>query len=245
MRIAICDDDRREREQLVDALHGWDPTRMPECFYYGSGLLEAAKQEPPFDIAFLDIYLPGESGVDIARQLQAVSPETGIVFVTTSHDHAVDAFSLQALHYLVKPATTEQVVESFRRLAERNAKSIRPRIVLTGGDGTYSLYVDEICYIQSADHAKVIALSDGRSIRVWQTLEELIPRLGENFLKLNRGTYVNMAYVDRLENRICWLKDGVCLELSRREAAAVRAAYDDYLFSQLPGGSRYGKGGLP
>ena len=78
--------------------------------------MEAAKGKPPFDIVFLDIYLPGENGVDVAGELQRVSPETGIAFVTTSEEHAVDAFSLHALHYLVKPVTTEGIVEAFRRL---------------------------------------------------------------------------------------------------------------------------------
>lgn len=69
MRIAICDDSRKEQEQFINALHGWDPTRQPECFSSGAALLEAAREKPLFDIAFLDIYMPGENGVDIARAL--------------------------------------------------------------------------------------------------------------------------------------------------------------------------------
>ena len=100
MRIAVCDDDPRELEHFEKALQGWDPTRKAEKFLDGASLLEAAKGVPDFDIAFLDIYMPGESGVDIARALREISPETGIAFVTTSTEHAVDAFSLNALHYL-------------------------------------------------------------------------------------------------------------------------------------------------
>ena len=68
MRIALCDDSPREQEQFVRALHGWDPTRQPECFLTGAALLDAAKLGPPFDIACLDIYMPDENGVDIAAE---------------------------------------------------------------------------------------------------------------------------------------------------------------------------------
>lgn len=107
MRIAVCEDDQREREQLLDALRAWDPTRSAEIFADGASFLEAARMAPPFDIVFLDIYLPGENGMDVAGALREISPETGIVFVTTSREHAVEAFSIQALHYLVKPVTAE------------------------------------------------------------------------------------------------------------------------------------------
>ena len=87
-------------------------TRQPECYFDGASLLDAARKQPPFDLAFLDIYLPGESGIAIAEALQSLSPETGIAFVSTSEAHAVQAFSLHALHYLVKPVTNEGIVEN-------------------------------------------------------------------------------------------------------------------------------------
>ena len=91
MRIAICDDSHSEQEQFIKALHGWDASRTPERFSDGASFLAAAKETPHFDIVFLDIYMPGENGVDIGKELQKLSPETGIVFVTTSEEHAVDA----------------------------------------------------------------------------------------------------------------------------------------------------------
>ena len=89
MRIAVLDDDRQETEALEEALRGWDPTRSAECFADGASLLAAAKVQPPFTVAFIDIYLPKENGVEIAKELASISPKTDIVFVTTSREHAV------------------------------------------------------------------------------------------------------------------------------------------------------------
>lgn len=234
MRIAICDDNEKSQEQFITALHGWDPTRQPECFSNGAALLEAAgnQEQEYFDIVFLDIYMPGENGVDIAEELQRISPKTGIVFVTTSREHAVDAFSLHALHYLVKPVTTEGVVEAFRRLSQLQSPN-RPTLILTVGRESYTIYPDEIYYIQSANHAAEIFMTNGRQIRVWMSLNELGPKLGENFLKLNRSTVVNMAQIEQMGVGACMLRNGTRLDFARRERGTIRAAYDDYLFSRL------------
>lgn len=172
LRIAICEDDMGEMKKFVDALHGWDPTRQVECFTDGNSFLEAAKGIESFSIVFLDIYLPGENGMDIARELQKISPETGIVFVTTSTEHAVDAFSLHALHYLVKPITTEGIVEAFRRLTLLTTRW-RPMLRLTVGWESHNIYLDEIYYLQSVNHAIEVHLTNGRLLKVWTTLGEL------------------------------------------------------------------------
>lgn len=231
MRIAICDDSIQEQKQIIEALHSYDPTRKPECFISGRELLAAAKCQP-FDIVFLDIYMPGENGVEIAGKLQKISAATGIVFVTTSTDHAVDAFSLHALHYLVKPVTAAGVTEALCRLAELRRKK-RPLILLPSGNSSYTVYLDEIGYIQSVGHAKEVMLTNGRMIRVWMSLEELKTQLGENFLKINRSTIVNMEQIEQMCADTCMLQDGTRLEFARRERGRIRSAYNDYLFTRL------------
>lgn len=241
MRIAVCDDSRTEREQFVRAFHGWDPTRQPECFFSGAALLEAAKREPPFDIVFLDIYMPGENGVEIAGALKKVSPETGIVFVTTSEEHAVDAFSLQALHYLIKPVTTQGIVEAFRRLAQLHGRQ-RPMATFSTGRGSHTVYLDEISYLQSRDHAVNIYLTGGRHLRLWTALAELEQKLNDRFLKLNRSTIVNMEQIEQMGAVDCVMRDGTRLEFPRRDRSAIRAAYDDYLFARLSDRQTFGMG---
>lgn len=232
MRVAICDDIRSEQEQFIKALHGWDPSRMPECFSDGASFLAAAREPPHFDIAFLDIYLPGENGVDIAKELQKLSPETGIVFVTTSQEHAVDAFSLYALHYLVKPVTTQGIVEAFRRLALVTSKK-RPMLTLTTGRGSSAVYQDEIYCLQIVNRVVEISLTDGRQIKVWMSLGELEQKLDGSFLRINRGTIVNMEQIEQMSTDTCMLRNGMRLEFSRRERASIRNAYSNYLFTRL------------
>lgn len=232
MRIAVCDDDLREQEQFEMALQGWDPTRKAEKFLNGASLLKAAKSAPAFDIVFLDIYMPGESGLDIAKQLQEISPETGIAFVTTSSEHAVEAFSLHALHYLVKPVTTEGVVEAFRRLTELRGKR-RDLISFTLGASRYTFFLDQISLLENEDHAVNISLADGRRLKVWMSFGEIEQKLSGSFLRVNRGIIVNMDYIAQMGTDTCILRDGSRLPIAVRQSAAIRAAYDDYVFDRL------------
>ena len=232
MRIAVCDDDPREQEQFERALHGWDPTRSAEKFLGGSSLLEAAKQIPHFDVAFLDVYMIGENGVDVAKKLQSISPETGIAFVTTSTDHAVDAFSLHALHYLVKPVTTQGIIETFRRLAELRTEK-RKIMTFTVGASRHTVFMDQICLFENDNHAVNVSLSDGRRLKVWMPFSEIEKKLDSSFLRINRGIIVNMDYIVQMGVDTCTLRNGIRLPIAVRHSTAIRAAYDDYVFDRL------------
>lgn len=232
MRIAVCDDDRQSQEQVLQALRKVEPDAEAECFLNGASLLEAAKRTPPFDIIFLDIYMPGENGIDIARALLKDSPRTGLVFVTESRDHAVDAFSLYALHYLVKPVTAEGVAEALRRLRELRPKP-REFLSFTVGRVTQNIPQEEIRSITSANHAVEITLADGQQIRVWMALSELERKLGRNFLKINRGVIVNMDFIGEMRGDRCVLLNGQELFLAVRERGAICAAYQDYLLDRF------------
>lgn len=246
MRIAICDDKVKDQELLTKALKGWDQTKKPECYCDGASFLAAAQKpdQEYIDIAFLDIYILGENGVEIAKKLKRISPETSIVFVSTSEEYAVDAFSIQALHYLIKPVTTEEVGEALRRLRLHSGRK-RPMIVLNIGRDSRTVYLDEIIYIQSTRHMKEVFLTDGRQIRVWTPLEELETELGRNFLKLGRGTLVNMEQIEQMGVNTCIVRSGVRLELPRRERTAIHAAYDNFLFTRLSERTGFEEGGRP
>ena len=231
MRIAVCDDGLREQEQFDEAMRGWDPTRETEKFTCGAALLEAAKRTPVFDVAFIDIYMPGENVVDIAAALKKFSPETEIVFVTTSESHAVSAFSLGALHYLVKPVTADGINEAFRRLAEARTRR-RETLSFSVGGGVCTVFLSQICSLESGNHAVEVSLDDGRRLKTRTPLYELEQRSGRRFLKINRGVIVNMDHIERMETDRCILRNGSRFFLAVRERSAICAAYSDYLLDR-------------
>ena len=232
MRIAVCDDDIREQEQFEKALKEWDPTGSAEKFYNGAALLTAARTSPAFDVVFLDICMPGENGIAIAEELHKISPDTAVVFVTFSRDYAVDAFSVYAIHYIIKPVTAEDIDEVFRRLAKNRTKHGR-RITLISGKDRYTVCMEQIYLLESNNHTVNVSLADGRRIRVNMSFCELEKNLSEDFLRLNRGISVNMDCISQLTADVCILQNGIELPVSVRRRAAIRRTYDNYVFAKL------------
>lgn len=231
MRIAVLDDDIHEMNEFISALHVWDPTRSAECFNEGGPLLEAAKLTPHFSAAFLDIYLPMESGVEIAKQLKKISPETEIIFTTTSREFAVEAYSLNAVHYIVKPVTTEDIRESFYRITQKNKP--RNMISLKIGRSQKLLYTDEIMTAASDDHRMCLKLKSGKDIYANISCMQLMEMLNEDFILIQRGFIVNAAFIDIMSIDSCKLQNGQTLMLSRKFKDTIHEQYNDYVFKRL------------
>ncbi|HIW74673.1 MAG TPA: LytTR family DNA-binding domain-containing protein [Firmicutes bacterium] len=233
MRIAVLDDDRMEWRSFTEALHGWDPTRHPECFADGASLLEAAKTCPAFTVAFLDVYLPNENGVEVAGRLHGISPETEVVFTTTSREHAVQAFAVGAVHYLVKPVTTEGIREAFARIAKKSVQA-NPTLVLKIGHGSRIVCLNKIIRLNSAAHRVELMLDNGEILSAYTTLGELQEQLDRRFLQIQRGLIVNMEYIEMMQADRCRLCNGETMLLSRRERARIRETYNSWIFRHLP-----------
>lgn len=103
MRIAIVDDLAAERTLMKERLVRQLGLRgaQAEILEFDSGeAFLAARQKQRFTAAFLDIYMPGRSGMDVARELRKKDADCILVFTTTSTDHALEGFQVRALHYL-------------------------------------------------------------------------------------------------------------------------------------------------
>ena len=233
MRIALLEDDLQEREEFLDAFHAWDPTRIVECYSSIAELKEAAERKPYITVAFLDIYLPKESGMDAAAMLRETSAKTEIVFVTTSQDHAIEAFNMNAMHYILKPVNVDEIRDVFERLRKKNAEVYRPCLYLKTGKVSQMVYLDDITSVHSDNHQVHIYLKNGGEICSFTRLLDIEKQLDSRFIKLQRGIIVHADYIERMSSGSCTLKDGTQILLSRKNMHQIRQAYEDYIFSHL------------
>ena len=114
MRIAICDDNRQDIETLRAYLVGGAENYVIDCFESGESFISEAKKNS-YDLVFMDVYLPDEDGISVIRKPRDIAPKSVVVFTTVSDSHAVDAFSVRAIHYLIKPYTKEDVTEALKK----------------------------------------------------------------------------------------------------------------------------------
>ncbi len=158
-----------------------------------------------YDVVFLDVQMPGMSGVEIARLLKEDHPHLKIVFVSAHEQYAVDAFAIQVIDYLLKPVSSERIAETIRRITQAespdHAKSaIEPLtwVPCELNGHTIPVNVHDIMFIM-AEHEIIYIYTHHDRYPTRFTLQELQERLPpETFLRTHRSFIANMHQVKEI-----------------------------------------------
>ena len=110
MRIAICDDEKTFISDFTAMISNLYKSldMIVDQFLSGKALLDSFLTQP-YDLVFLDIEMPGIDGISLARQLRQQNEDVSIVFVTGHEEYAIKRYGLNALRYLLKPVSEEEV----------------------------------------------------------------------------------------------------------------------------------------
>jgi DNA-binding LytR/AlgR family response regulator len=188
----------------------------------GGEALEAIATHQP-DIAFLDIRMPGLTGMEVAAAAADASPHTLVVFVTAYDQYAVDAFERGAIDYLLKPVVAERLAQTVVRLRSRLADAARharrtgdlakdmierfdeapdePLTWITAGAGkaTRLILVDDVIYFRADNKYTVVATAEGDAL-LSRPIRELLRQLDpKTFRQIHRSTIVNLRQVASVE----------------------------------------------
>ncbi|MBQ4312186.1 MAG: response regulator transcription factor [Oscillospiraceae bacterium] len=229
MLIAICDDTKTDAEKIRFAL--MDITDELELVWFDTGkkLIESIKKGSFYSLVFQDIYLEKESGMDIAQTVRELSPDTQIIFVTTSLDHAVDAFKVQAVDYLVKPCSETDIVKAFARVNMRINKQLPPPVMINISKEIHVFHPERVIKLESDRHYTVIYRQSGRTDRVHKNFSDVAELFGKSFIELRRGLLVNPQYIERINGAAVILSDGSTYILPKAKKDSVIALYTEYI----------------
>ncbi len=195
MRALIADDEPHLAEDLRRRLaRFWPELEIVALLTDGVAAAQALRDFQP-DIAFLDIRMPGQSGMQAAQQ---ALPGCRVVFVTAYDQYAVQAFDQAASDYLLKPLTDERLQRCLARLRPTRVAPVVPPLrwlPVTVGNRSRMLALEEVCYFQSAD--KYTTVQTAREEFLVRTpLKELLPQLDPaQFWQVHRGTVVNVRKI--------------------------------------------------
>ena len=249
VRAVIADDEPRARQFLERLLGEHSDVEVVGLARGGAEALTQIASLTP-DVAFLDIQMPDLSGLEVARHMTGSNAPI-VVFVTAYDRHAVEAFELAALDYLLKPIKRERLAETVRRISDEVRSGRRPgraqelalrtaldtpamkrrleplrRLPVRHRREVKLLDLDQVSRIVSRDRV-VLACSEGREYLVDYTLQELEQRLPDGqFVRAHRAALVNLDSIESYGGEdgvlVLRLKDGTRVEASERRAAEVR-----------------------
>lgn len=222
MRIAVCDDEQRDLDQLCRMLVRYDAAFSPMRFSAASALLACADR---FDVVFLDIEMQAPNGYEAAQELIGRTPHPLIVFVTHTSAYAVQGYGI-AFRYLMKPVTADALATVVKAVeAEIRANSITFLI-----DGTEHVFdVREILYIEVQNHTAILHLPDGTySFRA--ALKDLTAQLPERYFCRPQQSYlVNMQHIRSLDALSIVMVNGDRIPVSRRKRQDFQHRFHSYL----------------
>jgi two-component system, LytTR family, response regulator len=149
-----------------------------------------------YDVVFLDVEMPGATGLEAAPRVRDQRDPPAVVFVTAHAEYAVDAFAVEAFDYLLKPVDPDRLARVVERLRERSQENVVPvdKVPVVGGGRTELLDHDQIHYVQAdGDYSRIHTYD--RSYLSTASLGELEERLGPRFARIHRSYLVNLAKV--------------------------------------------------
>jgi DNA-binding LytR/AlgR family response regulator len=240
LRVLAVDDEPPALDELVFSLRQHERIG---CVTAAGDATEALRllHSEDFDAVFLDIHMPGLNGMELAHLLQRFARQPAVVFVTAFDDHAVEAFEVKAVDYLLKPLRAERLDEALARVDQARATTVAPSvpappaavapsndrvIPVEVGNRTVLVKLSTISYVEaSGDYVRLYA--DGASYLLRASLSALEDEWSSaGFVRIHRGYLVDLARVRELRTDNeggCHVKLGDQeLPVSRRHTREVK-----------------------
>jgi len=248
LRTAIVDDEKPARDRIRDMLASHADVDVVCEAESGAQALRQVREMRP-SLVFLDVQMPELDGFGVLHALEPEERPAAIVFVTAYDTHAIRAFEVNAIDYLLKPYTAERFNDALRRararlqtpgaplidvdallrtLAER--KTASERLAIKTRDDVRFVRADEIDWLQS-DGNYTIVHAGSNALRTRETLADLETRLmPSGFMRIHRSIVVNLDRVFRLEpwahgEYVLVLRNGTKLNSGRAYGERIRALF--------------------
>jgi len=244
LRVVVVDDEQLAREELCYQLEQLDGIEIVAQASNGIEAIGAVERHEP-DLVFLDIQMPGLGGFEVARRLLEQEDEApALVFVTAFDQHAIEAFEVNAVDYLLKPVESgrlEQALQRARRRveAERQGPATAPtndqleqivkmmagrqtrrdQVAIRVGERFVLVQADEIIYASLADESINIVTGQVAGTSNYRTLDELQARLDPDvFWRVHRSHLVN---INKIKEIVPWFSRNYILRMKDAKGSEI------------------------
>ena len=242
LKIAICDDDSRCLEHVLDLIHDYDEeckdhTLEPVRFFSPEELLKATKNSVFYDIYLLDIMMPHINGIQLGEALRTAGVEGKIIYLTSSKEYALDSFRVRAFHYLIKPVEKAP----FFQVLDEALHSVRIKkdkgMILKTKEGTSRLTFDSILYAKLSKRSIIYYLTNGKTLEsntLRGTFADSVSELLEDkrFVLCGVSTVINLHHVTAVQNETVVFLDTEQIYFNKKLCRELRGNWNNYWTSE-------------
>ncbi len=238
INISICDDEIQELERA----HGFLTSYMKEHTKYEISIVSFSaplelfcyvEEHGGFDIYLLDVYMAGMLGTDAARELRKLDANGEIIFLTTSRDHAIDAFEVDASQYLTKPYSQSSFYSALDKVFGRLNIERRHMITLKASEGRVRLFTRDIIFTESGrNNYQIIHTIQGENIEVRMTASTLFDLLSpaKSIIRCGASINLNLRFIRQITKEMIIFDSGDRLAYPYR---AYQNLKDEFLRFQM------------
>ena len=235
MNIAIIDDMQADRLWLEQSLLRYDRIHQLGIslshFDSGDAFLQAY-QPFKYAVIFLDIYMNGISGIEVANRIRETDEDVILVFLTISMVHYAEAFSVFASSYLNKSCSEEQLLRTLNHIFHIKLESEK-YFTFSFNRKNYALRSSDIVFLETSGNYLSITDRNGNKYQTRMTFSAAHSHFDERFLILMKGILVNMEYIIQISDRQCLLLGGTVLPVHVKNQKNLRERWLNYKFAKI------------
>jgi len=233
IKVAICDDEIKECEHVKGLLMKYVQKHLKYeatvvCFLAPLELLSYVDKHGGFDIYLLDVYMQGIIGTDVAKELRQLGDKGEIIFLTSSRNHAIDAFEVDATQYLIKPYSENSFFSALDKILSRQTEERRQIITLKTSDGIVRLFTRNIIFTETGrNNYQIIHTIQGDNLEVRMTSSELFAILSQrsNFVKCGASININLKFVRQIKKDFIVFDSGEQIAYPYRSYQAIKEKF--------------------
>ena len=241
MKIAICDDNKIELQQIEKKAADFAGLNQHLCpisihtFSNGNDLFLFTQKFGRFDLVILDIIMPGLNGIDLAAKLRAFNDHCRIIFLTSSPEFAVDSYKVKAYYYLLKNSSAAELHTLLNRVLDEITEENTSNLVIKEKGKWTKVSFGSIKYVESINHTVQFHLYNKESILSFGSLNEYHELLlaDKRFVKCHKSYIVNMQHVTSITGRDFVFGEDASVPISRKIYQQIKDAYLDYFFTEM------------
>lgn len=238
IKTAFCDDDPlaiNEINLLLDQYcqkNGQEIART--VFHSPLELLAEIEKGAHFDILFLDIIMPGQNGINVAREIRQNDRTVKIIFLTSSSEFAVESYTVDAFFYIVKPVRAEDLYRLMDSAISQCEREKQGSLVLRCKDGITRIALEKLIYCEVIGRTLVFHLESGMNLESIGSLDELSGELAQygSFLRPHRSFLINMEYIQSISYKAITMDNLERIPIPHGKCSEIKNLYLEYAFNR-------------
>ena len=231
LSVAVCDDEKNVLTMLsgaIERIFEQSGVRADIEMFSNVAALRARVREKHFDVAFLDIDMPGTDGIAFGKELRESGEKIDIIYVSGREDRVFDAFTAQPFGFIRKGNFLQDSSDIIPQLVSAHYRgSGEATVDIRTNTSIMSVRISELVYIESIkDYQYFYLVGKAEPLRVRSTMDKLEKQLERyGFIRIHKGYLVGYPSISRIDDEGVTLTDGRQLPISRRKLTEVRAKY--------------------